>query len=39
VPYTIDLIIDDVIEHFEECEEYEKCAELVKLKEQSENDA
>ena len=34
VPYTLDLIIDDVIEHFENCEEYEKCAELVKLKEQ-----
>lgn len=38
VPHTIDLIIDDVIEHFEDCEEYEKCAELVKLKEQTEDD-
>jgi hypothetical protein len=34
VPYTLNLIIDDVIEHFENCEEYEKCAELVKLKEE-----
>ena len=31
-PSTISLIIDDVIAYFEECEEYEKCAELVEAK-------
>lgn len=29
---TIELILDDVIDHFEACEEYEKCAELVAAK-------
>lgn len=38
-PDTIELIIDDTIAHFEDCEEYEKCAELVAAKNQLENDA
>lgn len=38
-PNTIDLILDDVIAHFESCEEYEKCAELVAAKKElEEND-
>lgn len=37
--HTIELIIDDVISHFEDCEEYEKCAELVAAKKElEEND-
>jgi hypothetical protein len=31
-PETFELIIDDMIEYFEETEEYEKCQTLVKLK-------
>lgn len=31
-PETFELIIDDMIEYFEETEEYEKCQILVKLK-------
>jgi len=33
---TIELILDDVIDHFEACEEYEKCAELVAAKKELE---
>ena len=32
VPETIDLIIDDLIAFFEENEEYEKCKELLDIK-------
>jgi len=32
-PETIDLILDDTIAYFEEGEEYEKCQELLKIKE------
>ena len=32
-PETIDLILDDTIAYFEENEEYEKCQELLKVKE------
>ena len=32
VPETFMMIVDDVIEYFENSEEYEKCAELVKIK-------
>jgi hypothetical protein len=38
-PDTIELILDDVIAYFEDCEEYEKCAELVAAKKEFENDA
>ena len=38
-PDTIELIIDDAIAHFEDCEEYEKCAELVAAKKELEDDA
>jgi hypothetical protein len=31
-PETFELIIDDMIEYFEESEEYEKCQTLLKLK-------
>lgn len=31
-PSTIPLIIDDVIQYFEDNEEYEKCAELIEIK-------
>lgn len=31
-PETIELIIDDVIAYFEESEEYEKCSELMQIK-------
>tara|TARA_R110002074_G_scaffold1263_1_gene7581 strand:+ start:18264 stop:18569 length:306 start_codon:yes stop_codon:yes gene_type:complete len=31
-PETVELIIDDVIEYFEEGEEYEKCSELLTVK-------
>ena len=31
-PETIELIIDDVIAYFEEGEEYEKCSELMQIK-------
>jgi len=32
-PSTFMMIVDDIIEYFENSEEYEKCAELVKIKE------
>ena len=38
-PDTIELILDDTIAHFEDCEEYEKCAELVAAKTELKNDA
>lgn len=38
-PDTVELIIDDTIAYFEDCEEYEKCAELVAVKTKLENDA
>ena len=31
-PETLEDIIDDIIEYFEETEEYEKCAELIEVK-------
>lgn len=31
-PETFMMIVDDIIEYFENSEEYEKCAELVKIK-------
>lgn len=31
-PETLENIIDDIIEYFEETEEYEKCAELIEVK-------
>jgi hypothetical protein len=31
-PSTFMMIVDDIIEYFENSEEYEKCAELVKIK-------
>ena len=37
--HTVELILDDVISYFEDCEEYEKCAELVAAKKElEEND-
>lgn len=33
VPETVELIIDDIIEYFSSIEDYEICAELVKVKE------
>ena len=33
VPESLKLILDDVIEYFSNQEEYEKCAELIKVKE------
>jgi len=37
--HTVELILDDVIAYFEDCEEYEKCAELVAAKKElEEND-
>lgn len=38
-PDTIELVLDDTIAHFEDCEEYEKCAELVAAKKELEDDA
>lgn len=38
-PDTVELIIDDTIAYFEDCEEYEKCAELVAAKIELEDDA
>ena len=35
-PETIELILDDAIAYFEECEEYEKCAELLAAKKETE---
>jgi hypothetical protein len=32
-PETFMMIVDDIIEYFENSEEYEKCAELVEIKE------
>lgn len=32
-PSTFSLVIDDIIQYFSDSEEYEKCAELVKIKE------
>lgn len=32
-PNTFGLVIDDIIQYFSDSEEYEKCAELVKIKE------
>lgn len=37
-PYTLELIMDDMIEYFESNEEYEKCSELVKVKQEMEKD-
>jgi len=31
-PSTFSLVVDDIIQYFSDAEEYEKCAELVKLK-------
>lgn len=31
-PETLEFVIDDIIEYFEDCEEYEKCAELIEVK-------
>ena len=31
-PSTFSLVVDDIIQYFSDTEEYEKCAELVKLK-------
>jgi hypothetical protein len=33
-PETFTMVIDDIIQYFSDTEEYEKCAELVKAKEQ-----
>ena len=33
-PETFSMIVDDIIQYFADTEEYEKCAELVKIKEQ-----
>jgi len=33
-PETFTLVIDDIIQYFADTEEYEKCAELVKAKDQ-----
>ncbi len=33
-PETFSMIVDDVIQYFSDTEEYEKCAELVKIKDQ-----
>jgi len=38
-PDTIELVLDDTIAHFEDCEQYEKCAELVAAKTELKNDA
>lgn len=38
-PDTIELVLDDVIAYYEDCEEYEKCAELVAVKKELEDDA
>jgi hypothetical protein len=32
-PETFSMIVDDIIQYFADTEEYEKCAELVKIKE------
>lgn len=32
VPETVDMILDDMITYFEDCEEYEKCSELIQVK-------
>jgi len=37
-PETFGSIIDDVIDYFEDSEEYEKCAELVSIKNKINND-
>jgi len=37
-PETFGSIIDDVIDYFEDSEEYEKCAELVSIKNKIDND-
>ena len=31
-PSTFSLVVDDIIQYFSDTEEYEKCAELVKIK-------
>ena len=33
-PKTFSLVVDDIIQYFSDNEEYEKCAELVKIKDQ-----
>lgn len=33
-PETFSMVVDDVIQYFADTEEYEKCAELVKIKDQ-----
>ena len=33
-PETFSMIVDDIIQYFADTEEYEKCAELVKIKDQ-----
>ena len=33
-PETFSIIVDDIIQYFADTEEYEKCAELVKIKDQ-----
>jgi hypothetical protein len=38
-PDTVELVLDDTIAHFEDCEQYEKCAELVAAKTELKNDA
>jgi hypothetical protein len=37
-PETFNMVIDDIIEYFEENEEYEKCAELVSIKNKIKDD-
>ena len=33
-PETFTMVVDDIIQYFSDTEEYEKCAELVKIKDQ-----
>jgi hypothetical protein len=37
-PETFTIIVDDIIDYFEDSEEYEKCAELVSIKNKLEKD-
>lgn len=37
VPETLSLIMEDMINYFEDNEEYEKCAELLKVKEKDDS--